>query len=78
MLTLSGDHLREYQAEKKLKPENGGSNSLLSQAHTTELIAHLEASSYVNTADICEYVKEHYGITANPWRIFYQGLNYIV
>jgi transposase len=44
-----GDHIREYQAEKKLKPENGGSNSLLSHAHTTELIAHLEASSYVNT-----------------------------
>jgi transposase len=57
-----GDHIREYEAEKKLKPENGGSNSLLNPAQTEELISHLEVSSYVNTADICAYVKEHYGI----------------
>lgn len=47
---------------KKLKPENGGSDPFLNAAHTSELIAHLEAHLYIKASDICGYVHETYGI----------------
>ena len=56
--------LNDYigSAGKKLKPENGGSEPLLSEAHTRELIAHLTSYLYVKASDICGYVHETYGI----------------
>lgn len=54
--------LKDYINSKKLKPENGGSESHLTAAQTSELIAHLESTTYVKAIDICAYVQEKYGV----------------
>lgn len=54
-------HLEDFQASQKLKPENGGSVSLLTAQQTEELIQHLEDNTYVNVKDICQYVSTKYG-----------------
>jgi len=56
--------LKDYvdSSVKKLKPENGGSDSFLNDAQTKELIAHVETHLYVKVSDICGYVHETYGI----------------
>src|SRR3990167_7651077 len=41
------DHLNDYQNSKKLKPENGGSQSHLNSLQTSELIKHLEDNTYL-------------------------------
>lgn len=56
------DHINDYLALKKLKPENGGSQSKLSQIQTTKLIEHLEQNTYIDALDICAYIKERFGI----------------
>ena len=56
-------HLEDYSLEQKLKPENGGSSSKLSDAQAQELVAHLEAHTYVQAQDICAYVTTKYAIS---------------
>lgn len=56
--------LKDYvdSAGKKIKPENGGSDSLLTAAQTQALIKHLEENLYVKVSDICGYVHQTFGI----------------
>ena len=58
-------HLKDYHdsEKKKLKSENGGSVSKLSNIQKTELLAHLEIYTYTKAQDICTYVEAHYNIT---------------
>lgn len=54
------DHLEDYRESRKLKPENGGSQSHLSADQTKELLSHLEAMTYLKVQDICAYVWQTY------------------
>lgn len=57
-------HLKDYHdSQQKLKSANGGSESKLSEAQATELLAHLEEHTYTKAQDICAYVKAKYQIT---------------
>lgn len=60
-LLLSDDairhHISEYQALKKLKPENGGSVSKLSLEQSRTLIEHLRIHTYLYVKDIIAYVQ---------------------
>jgi transposase len=58
-----GEHLADYVISKKLKPENGGSDSRLDVAETKELAAHIEEKTYTKVADLCAHVKEVYGVS---------------
>lgn len=53
-------HVQDYFSQQKLKPENGGSESFLSEAETAELLGHLEEMTYLAVKDICAYVEEKY------------------
>lgn len=61
--TTVRQHLKDYVEEQKLKPENGGSNSLLTEAQTHELIEHLILNTYSHTRQICTYIQQTYGVT---------------
>jgi transposase len=56
--------LKDYLGSegKKLKPENGGSESSLNAEQTNSLSAHLQDHLYVKAFDICGYVHKTYGI----------------
>jgi transposase len=56
------DHLQDYIDLKKLKPENGGSDSKLSHTQTVLLIAHLENITYTKVSAICAQVYQSYGV----------------
>lgn len=56
------DHLNDYQNSKKLKPENGGSQSYLNSFQTLELIKHLEDNTYLRAELICAYVEHTFGV----------------
>ena len=56
------DHLNDYQNSKKLKPENGGSQSHLNSFQTSELIKHLEDNTYLRAELICAYVEHTFGV----------------
>jgi len=47
---------------KKIRPENGGSESFLNGSQAQELKNHLEGHLYVKVSDICGYVQKSYGI----------------
>ena len=51
-------HIEHYQKKNKLEPENGGSESKLSDKETTELTKHLQEITYLYVKDICEYVAD--------------------
>lgn len=51
------NHIEDYQAAKKLKPENGGSEEKLSKIQTEKLKAHLQAHTYLYVKDIIAYVQ---------------------
>jgi transposase len=55
-------HIFEYREAKKLRIITGGSESKLSSAQTEDLKAHLSNHTYVKSFEICEYVKEKYGV----------------
>jgi transposase len=55
-------HIEEYLSEKKLSIETGGSVGKLSKPQKSELLSYLEKHTYPKAADICEYVKEKYGV----------------
>jgi len=56
------NHIKDYQASKKLKPENGGSKEKLSFEFSQKLIKHLQLHTYLYTKDIVAYVSSTYGI----------------
>jgi transposase len=47
---------------KKIRPENGGSESFLNESQAQELKNHLEGHLYIKVSDICCYVQKTYGI----------------
>lgn len=55
-------HIQDYQATRKLKPENGGSASKLSVQQTETLLKHLQEHTYLFAKDIVAYVKASFGI----------------
>jgi len=57
-------HLNEWEEKDKLKPENGGSESKLSEQQTQLLEQHLQKKIYLNVSDICRYI-------AQTWQVMY-------
>jgi transposase len=55
-------HLKDYASSGKLKPENGGSEGLLNEFQTAELLLHLDEHLYVKVLEICAHVHATYGI----------------
>lgn len=55
-------HLRDYVTENKLRHESGGSQSNLNTKQAEALITHLEANTYAKAIDICQYVKDTFGV----------------
>eukprot|EP01099_Mayorella_cantabrigiensis_P001931 TRINITY_DN1834_c0_g2_i10.p1 TRINITY_DN1834_c0_g2~~TRINITY_DN1834_c0_g2_i10.p1 ORF type:complete len:359 (+),score=20.60 TRINITY_DN1834_c0_g2_i10:725-1801(+) len=55
-------HIHDYKNSKKLKPDNGGSFSKLTQAQTQSLIGYLTEYTYASTKEIRAYVYKTYGI----------------
>jgi transposase len=48
-----------------------GSAGTLSVGQKKEFLEHLEKHTYAKSAEICEYVREKYGVVyAQAWRIF--------
>lgn len=56
------DHLAAYRRSKKLKPENGGSGSLISKEQTAEILSYLDVHTFTTVSGICEYIKATYGV----------------
>ena len=55
-------HIKDYLQSKKLKPENGGSESRLSAEQIQQLVEHLTQVTYFHTHQICSYIKQTYDI----------------
>src|SRR5271156_5015913 len=55
-------HLKDYAATGKLKPQNGGSDGFLSKEQSAELAAHVEQRLYVKASEVVAYAHETYGI----------------
>lgn len=55
-------HLNDWLNEEKLKPENGGTQSHLSETQTAELIAYLTDNLLPTTAAIINVIEEWWGI----------------
>src|SRR5271170_122605 len=49
-------HLLDYGASGKLKPDNGGSEGFLSEVQAAALLRHLDERLYVKVSDIAAYV----------------------
>ena len=62
-------HIKDWIREEKLKPQNGGSWSKLTENQTREIANHLEKNLYTKVVDICAYVdlnyKVHYTVLLN-------------
>ncbi len=58
MMKRSGAILKIIFTNKKLKPENGGSKSYLTNAESLILKSHLKRNIYLYVKDICVYVKK--------------------
>jgi transposase len=54
-------HVEDYCSKLKIKPENGGSESKLTESETQALIAHLHEVTYLYVKDICVYVLSTFG-----------------
>lgn len=57
------NHLNDYISELKLKPENGGSSSLLTAEQVEEIIQHISDNVYTKSIDIVAYIQKNYGVT---------------
>ena len=55
-------HPLDFQSTQKLAPENGGSQSYLSQKQSKELIQHLSDVTYVYVHQITAYILQTYVI----------------
>ncbi len=56
------NHIDEYKASKKLKPESGGSTEKLSASQSEKLEAHLHTYTYLYVKDIVAYVEITFGV----------------
>lgn len=55
-------HINDY-SKGKLTIESGGSNSLLNEIQTEELINHLDSHTHQTTLEIIEHIKRTYNVT---------------
>ena len=56
-------HLKEFQASRKLKPENGGSKEKLSSEQSKLLVQHLKKHTYLFAKDIAVYIESMWGVS---------------
>lgn len=56
-------HLQDWHESEKLKPENGGSSSHLSQAQEKALDAHLQENVQTTVRSICAWVFKHFQVS---------------
>lgn len=56
-------HIHEYEESRKLKPENGGSESKLNAQQMEQLLQHLQEHTYLFVKDIVAYVKATFEVT---------------
>ena len=49
-------HLDDFLENNKLKPENGGSQSYLTEEQSADVIAHLEENTYQDQVKIIEFI----------------------
>lgn len=56
------NHIDEYKASKKLRPESGGSQEKLSNEQSKELETHLQEYVYLYVKDIIAYIKMTFNI----------------
>jgi transposase len=56
------NHVEDWLRDKRLNPENGGSESKLNDRQSRALEAHLEEKTYIRVIEICAYVQAAYGI----------------
>lgn len=54
-------HIDSYQKDKKLAPQNGGSDSKLTDKEARVLIQHLHETTYLYVKDICQHVWNMFG-----------------
>lgn len=78
--TTVRQHLKDYSLSNKLKPENGGSKSYLSQQQTQSLITHLTVHTYHHTREIVAHVFSVYRVQysvagMNKW-LHHNGFSY--
>lgn len=57
------NHVEDYKASNKLKPNSGGSEEKLNKKHTEKLEAHLQEHTYLYIKDIIAYVQVAFGVT---------------
>ena len=55
-------HLTDWITDEKLKPENGGSSSKLTDIQSRDLDVHLAETTYTKVIDICAYVEATFGV----------------
>lgn len=55
-------HIKDFIAEHKLIPENGGSFSHLDDEQTKQLIEHLSDITYFHTHQICSYIQANFDV----------------
>jgi transposase len=55
-------HILDFQLERKLKPENGGSHSKLNYEQVDALLSHLQRHTYLYAKDIVAHVKITFGV----------------
>ena len=55
-------HITDWLNEEKLKPENGGSVSNLTESQSKQLEYHVENNLYTRVVEICAYVQKTFGI----------------
>jgi len=56
------NHVEDYKVSHKLKPENGGSDEMLSEKQSEKLEAYLREHTYLYVKDIAAYVKATFGV----------------
>lgn len=55
-------HLTDWITDEKLKPENGGLSSKLTDIQSRDLDVHLAETTYTKVIDICAYVEVTFGV----------------
>jgi transposase len=55
-------HLTDWITDEKLKPENGGSSSKLTDIQSRDLDVHLAETTYTKVIDICAYVEATFSV----------------
>ena len=73
-------HINDYLKKEKLKPENGGSTSYLSNTQTEEVVQHLMDITYQCSYQIIDYIFDKHQIRfsipgLNKW-LHQQGFSY--